>query len=258
MRTSPETDQISAAVSKMQGELKPAVKDSVNPFFKSNFTSFTVGVESARPILAKYGLCVNQTGRFLDNGQWVLVTRMSHTSGQWMEGDWPVLSKDQTAQGFGSGSSYSKRYSFNAMVGIVTQEDDDAEAAMGRYHEPKKEIPKQTAQQYHKPTQAASSKTHVPKPTSPPQNSTLTKISPPTVVSGASNTPQSDLATEPQMKRLDKITEESGWTKKEVSDLVFSHYKKDSPRLLTKNEYQIICNWIQTTPPPQAGMMEQF
>lgn len=145
MKTSAETNEINAALSKAQGELKIAGKDATNPFFKSRYSDFQSIIEAARPALVKNGLSVIQGGYWTDGaGGWLLITRISHSSGQWYESEFPIQSKDQTAQAFGSAVTYAKRYAFAAMVGVVSgDEDDDGESAMGRSSKAvPKELPK--------------------------------------------------------------------------------------------------------------------
>ena len=66
-----------------------------------------------------------------------IVTRLLHSSGQWIEGETAVRAKDDSAQAMGSAITYARRYGLAAMVGVY-QTDDDAEAAQGRHSEPQK------------------------------------------------------------------------------------------------------------------------
>ena len=132
MRTSESIDAISAALAKAQKTIKTAAKASANPYFHSRYSDLSEIVEACRSALAENDLSVIQAGAKREYG-WVLVTRLAHKSGQWFEGEFPMLAKDQTAQALGSATTYAKRYSLAAMVGVVSsEEDDDGEAAMGR------------------------------------------------------------------------------------------------------------------------------
>lgn len=132
MRTSESIDAISAALAKAQKTIKTAAKASANPYFHSRYSDLSEIVEACRSALAENDLSVIQAGAKREYG-WVLVTRLAHKSGQWFEGEFPLLAKDQTAQALGSATTYAKRYSLAAMVGVVSsEEDDDGEAAMGR------------------------------------------------------------------------------------------------------------------------------
>jgi hypothetical protein len=65
----------------------------------------------------------------------MLVTTLLHSSGEWISGEMPVLTKDASPQAQGSGLTYARRYALAAIVGVY-QTDDDAEAAQGRKAEP--------------------------------------------------------------------------------------------------------------------------
>lgn len=130
MRTSTETKDIATALAKAQSEIEAATKDSENPFFKSTYADLTSVVSVARVPLTSHGLSVIQGAMEQPSG-WVLVTRLAHTSGQWYETEFPLFLKAKTPQEVGSAITYAKRYSFCAMVGVVTKdEDDDGERAM--------------------------------------------------------------------------------------------------------------------------------
>jgi len=62
----------------------------------------------------------------------VLVTTLAHSSGEWIKSYCPILTKDDSPQGQGSGITYARRYALAAIVGLA-QIDDDAEAAQGRH-----------------------------------------------------------------------------------------------------------------------------
>ena len=57
------------------------------------------------------------------------MTRLMHASGQWIEGETPILNKDNNPQAFGSAMTYAKRYALAAIVGVAT-DDDDGQVAM--------------------------------------------------------------------------------------------------------------------------------
>jgi hypothetical protein len=79
-------------------------------------------------------LAVTQTSRYTTDGL-MLVTTLLHSSGEWISGEMPVLTKDASPQAQGSGLTYARRYALAAIVGVY-QTDDDAEAAQGRKAEP--------------------------------------------------------------------------------------------------------------------------
>jgi len=121
---------LAAALSKAQADITGALKDSQNPFFKSKYADLASCWDACRKQLAANGLSVIQTTRMSEQGL-MLVTTLAHASGEWVAGEMPVLTKDASPQGQGSGITYARRYALAAIVGLA-QIDDDAEAAQGR------------------------------------------------------------------------------------------------------------------------------
>ena len=121
---------LAAALSKVQGSMIGAVKDSSNPFFKSKYADLASVWESCRAQLAANNLCVIQTTEMGEHGA-VLVTTLAHSSGEWIRGVFPIKTKDESPQVFLSALTYARRGSLAAMVGIA-QIDDDGESAQGR------------------------------------------------------------------------------------------------------------------------------
>ena len=127
MDKSEQINELATALSKAQGCIKPAIKDSTNPFFKSQYADLASVWEACRKPLAENGLSVVQT----IDGNDKLETTLLHSSGQFISSTLPFVAKDQTSQSIGSAITYARRYALSAMVGICP-DDDDAEAAMGR------------------------------------------------------------------------------------------------------------------------------
>ena len=131
---SDQLDQIFAALSKAQGQMKAAIKDSKNPYFKSNYADLNSVFEACRNQLSENGLCVSQT-MFFQEGQNYLITTLGHTSGQWIKSMAPIISAKPDAQSFGSAVTYMRRYSLSSICGISTDEDDDGNKAVGKREE---------------------------------------------------------------------------------------------------------------------------
>jgi hypothetical protein len=130
MLKSEEIKDLAAALAKAQGEIKGAVKDSSNPFFKSTYADLASVWEACRGPLAKNGLSIVQAPMPSDYGL-CLETILIHASGQWIASVLPIKAIAETPQAHGSAITYARRYALAAIVGIAP-EDDDAEAAMGR------------------------------------------------------------------------------------------------------------------------------
>lgn len=133
MSQSEVINELAAALSKAQGEMQAAIKDKINPFFKSSYADLGSVWDAARPVLSKYGLCIMQTTELApDRNQVIMVTTLAHTSGQWMKSYLPLNPSKNDSQGMGAAITYLRRYSLSAIVGVVCDEDDDGETAVGR------------------------------------------------------------------------------------------------------------------------------
>lgn len=169
MKASQTTAKISEALSKAQGMMSAASKDTTNTYFRSKYADLASVWEACRLPLSANGLSVvqfpslvcDETGMPLlvdvpqqskdDQGKRMLVkveTLLSHTSGEWFLDELvvPVLHYD--AQGFGSGATYARRYGLMAMVGVAPDDDDDGNSASGRGGE----YQRQPSQQQQKPS----------------------------------------------------------------------------------------------------------
>jgi hypothetical protein len=134
MQTSENLTDLAAALSKAQGEITGALKDSANPFFKSKYADLASCWDACRAALSKNGLAVVQAPTTLETVTY-LETTLLHTSGQWMRSSFVVSPKDDTSQAMGSAITYARRYALCAFVGVA-QVDDDGNAASGRSTEP--------------------------------------------------------------------------------------------------------------------------
>ena len=123
---SPEIDKLAAALAKAQSEMEGAKKESVNPFFKSNYADLHAVITSAFPHLSKHGLSVSQ-GNEVIKGAVCVTTTLMHASGQWMRSKIKLPLAKVDAQGVGAAVTYGRRYGLSAMVGIA-QYDDDAQS----------------------------------------------------------------------------------------------------------------------------------
>ena len=125
-------NELATALSKCQGEITPAIKDSNNPFFKSKYADLNAVWSVCREPLSKHGLAVIQTMDKDEAGALVLLTTLVHSSGQWIRSKTPIPLLKSDPQAMGSSITYMRRYSLSAIVGISTDEDDDGEKAMNR------------------------------------------------------------------------------------------------------------------------------
>lgn len=126
---SEQLNELFSALSKAQSSILSAKKDSTNPFFKSKFADLASVWDAIRKPLTDNGLCIIQTceGQI---GAMFIITWLGHSSGQWMKSRCPLNPAKNDPQSLGSVITYMKRYALSAIVGVVADEDDDAEIAM--------------------------------------------------------------------------------------------------------------------------------
>lgn len=133
MITSENINELAKAMSLAQSQMKPAIKDSNNPHYKSRYSDLSSVWESIREPITSNGMTIWQDVIAQDKSVSV-TTRIIHHSGQWVEfGPLTIPISKQDAHGVGSGIAYSKRYALCAAVGVVSSdEDDDANHAVGK------------------------------------------------------------------------------------------------------------------------------
>jgi len=129
MKTSDTITKISSALVKAQGELNAVHKDGNNPHFRSKYATLQNIVESTRDTLRKHGLAVVQTFGETDGTYINLVTTLLHESGEYISGTFTMRPSKADPQGLGSATTYARRYALSAVLGIVTDEDDDGNAS---------------------------------------------------------------------------------------------------------------------------------
>lgn len=105
------------------------IKNSYNPFFKSNFSNLTAYVDVLKPALNEVGLVVTQ----MQAGQFLITMISDPDTGEFIRSGYPVNLKDKTPQEVGSGISFAKRYSLASTFLLTAEdEDDDGNTASGK------------------------------------------------------------------------------------------------------------------------------
>ena len=142
MQTSDTITKIAAALVAFNSECPEVVFDKENKFLGNKYATLSAILKTIRQPLAKNGLTVFQ-GLNTEG----LVTRIIHSSGEWIESTAPMIAPGEekgksAAQVYGSIITYMRRYMVTAALGIVSDDDNDAQAA-----QPKKKVmeaPKQS------------------------------------------------------------------------------------------------------------------
>lgn len=132
MKTSETINELVAALAKASAEFKPIRKDAAptsGPLAGKKYASLDSVLESVTGALIRNGLVLIQGSEGGD----MLVTRLAHSSGQWIETRSPIFEGQQKgAQGWGSGLTYARRYSVLAILSVAPDDDDDGASADGR------------------------------------------------------------------------------------------------------------------------------
>ena len=245
MRTSDSIAKLAAALSKAQGELPNAAKDHENPHFKSKYADLAAVRDVARPVLAKYGLSVVQLPMPTDAGV-VLQTRLLHDSGEFIEGELPLVTQGIGMQGVMSALTYGRRAMLQSVLGIAADDDDDGEAAQGRDGS--------------KPTAVAKGRDRAPRAANPSSPSTPTpSAGQGRAVPSASPPPGPEvlaargarLISDSQRTRLWTVARKSEWSDEDVKSLL-THFGYDSSKSIAVSDYDRIVEAIQTGTLPDA------
>ena len=130
MKSSESIEKLAEALCAAQGEMGGAVKGSANPFFKSSYADLTSVIKAIKEPCFKHGLSYVQLPH-RDGSSIGVVTRLIHTSGQWLEHECTLPMVKADPQAAGSAVSYARRYALQALFSIPSV-DDDSESAMLR------------------------------------------------------------------------------------------------------------------------------
>ena len=126
------TCQIAAALCRAQLEMQNPSFDMVNPHFKNKYASLAAVRDAVIPVLAKHGISLVQELVSAD-GQVGVNTHLYHTSGQTLHfGPLFLPVTKQDAQGYGSASTYARRFALMSVAGVVGEPDDDANNAANK------------------------------------------------------------------------------------------------------------------------------
>lgn len=118
------------ALVKAQSQIKTAIKDSTNPHFRSKYADLASVWDAVRHALHSNELAVVQLSRIHESGAPVLVTRIMHSSGEHIDGEYPLVCKDPTdPQKLVAATTYARRAALSAALGVIADDDDGNTAA---------------------------------------------------------------------------------------------------------------------------------
>lgn len=146
------SDGLSKALAQAQAELRNPVCDRSNSHFQARYATLTAILDAVRPVFNRHGLTVLQPISGKD-GLLTVATIIIHSGGGSFSSEISVP-LDSNIQRVGAAITYLRRYSLASLVGIVGDEDDDAESIVASTREKGKQRAKETE----KPTRRETAK----------------------------------------------------------------------------------------------------
>ena len=141
MKTSESIDKIAMALVKFQSEVESPKKTAENPAFKREgknlkYADLDAIIKTITPVLSKHGLSQHQfTDTDTESKSVKITTMLLHETGQFIISDTLTLPAENRgkydAQSVGSAITYGRRYSLSALLGIASENDDDANSVSG-------------------------------------------------------------------------------------------------------------------------------
>jgi glutaredoxin len=129
---SKQTNELNAAIAKASSQFPKIVINRQNPYLASGYSDLDQIMNKIRPILGANELHLTQQKRLKD-GTTYLITRIWHSSGQWIESRVILNPNKNTIESYGSHLNCMKRFEVMDMLGITVSDDpfdDDGEADM--------------------------------------------------------------------------------------------------------------------------------
>lgn len=125
------------ALVKAQSEM-PEFKHNATGMHKATYSTLDSIINAARPVLNKNGLAVIQTMKSYENGMISIVTKLLHDSGEVIDSEM-IFNPKPNPQDVGGQITYYRRYSYQSILGICTEKDDDADSLTPQQNKPQQQ-----------------------------------------------------------------------------------------------------------------------
>jgi len=126
MNTSNSISELAKALTKVQAALDGVARQREG--YQYMYADLNGIWDSIRVPLTNNGLSIIQSTKLGEADAPIIVTRLLHTSGEWVEGELLVRPVKNEPRAIGSAITYARKYSLMGIVGC-SPVDDDAEAA---------------------------------------------------------------------------------------------------------------------------------
>lgn len=120
---------LTKALIQVQRNVNGAKTNKVNPHLKNKYADLASVWDTCRELLAENGLAVTHTFRDGAADSVTCVATLLHESGEFLTSSLTMKLAKSTPQEVGSAATYARRYTLAALVGIVIDDDDDANKA---------------------------------------------------------------------------------------------------------------------------------
>jgi hypothetical protein len=137
-------NELAAALSKAQGKLHAVGKNEQG--YGYNYASLASTIETARPILAEFGLSVTQllsSDKGQDAKKASITTMLLHSSGQYLGSTAEINIIDMKgcneAQSKGASISYLRRYALQALLNMASEDNDASSEGPKKSGKPKED-----------------------------------------------------------------------------------------------------------------------
>lgn len=147
---SQEINELAAAMAQFQSKIGSVAKDKTANIptkaggsYSYSYADLSSIWDAIRAPLSEAGLSVVQMPEIGD-GMVFVSTLIMHTSGQWLQSTIGTRAADATPQAIGSAITYLRRYGLGAMLGVVTDIDNDGQQPPQRPQPPRVESRRQS------------------------------------------------------------------------------------------------------------------
>lgn len=127
---------LARALALVQSALPHVGKDNVGVVksekanYKYSYADLSDVTRAILPALGRVGLAWTALPTMLDGGRFVLRYSLMHTSGESLDGEYPLPDPSRTQpQQLGSALTYARRYALCSVTGVAPSDDDDDAAA---------------------------------------------------------------------------------------------------------------------------------
>ena len=134
MKSSESIKELATALAKAQYLYEPVLRTEHVGYNTTagaknyNYAPLESIFDACRKALSENGLAIVQPITTLDD-KLMVETILMHISGEWISGEYTVDRNTKSPQAEGSALTYARRYSLSALLGVASEEDDDAQAA---------------------------------------------------------------------------------------------------------------------------------